>query len=264
VTNPDFPVMGALLEASMGMTPDKAAALRAPFPESAIGKLPRVTCKRCSEAQGKVCDQHSKGRCDGCGNYMTTAHIHLDYVGHAAATDRLLQVDPYWTWEPMVTDPNTSAPLLTNGGLWIRLTICGVTRPGWGDGKDLKEMIGDAIRNAAMRFGVALDLWSRQDLDARVDEPDAPAQPSGPVDAEARQVALRVLAQEWGSEHAARVSMLLDLMDAWPDVRRTELKRAFVAEFGNPTMLSPGQLDEAEEWADAQVAPDRGGDYSGG
>jgi hypothetical protein len=37
-----------------------------------------------------------------------------------------------------------------------------------------------------------------------------------------------------------------------------------VAEFGNPTMLSPGQLDEAEEWVDAQVAPDRGGDYGGG
>jgi hypothetical protein len=51
-----------------------------------------------------------------------------------------------------------------NGNLWIRLTICGVTRIGVGDGKSLKECIGDAIRNAAMRFGMALDLWAKETL----------------------------------------------------------------------------------------------------
>ena len=49
--------------------------------------------------------------------------------------------------------------------LWIRLTVAGVTRIGYGhaEGKKgpdaVKETIGDSIRNAAMRFGVALDLW---------------------------------------------------------------------------------------------------------
>ncbi len=52
------------------------------------------------------------------------------------------------------------------GNLWIKLTVCGVTRPGVGDGKTAKELIGDAIRNAAMRFGVALDLWAKEDLQA--------------------------------------------------------------------------------------------------
>jgi hypothetical protein len=58
-------------------------------------------------------------------------------------------------------------PLFDGGdNLWIKLTICGVTRIGVGDGKSPKECIGDAIRNAAMRFGVALDLWAKEDLHA--------------------------------------------------------------------------------------------------
>jgi hypothetical protein len=51
-----------------------------------------------------------------------------------------------------------------------------VTRYGYGaaDGKSggdaMKEMIGDALRNAAMRFGAALDLWHKGDLHADDDE----------------------------------------------------------------------------------------------
>jgi hypothetical protein len=60
--------------------------------------------------------------------------------------------------------------------LWIRLTICGVTRLGYGDsqgkrgGNAVKEAIGDALRNAGMRFGAALDLWHKGDFaDAQVE-----------------------------------------------------------------------------------------------
>lgn len=88
----------------------------------------------------------------------------LDYVGHAAVTDRLLTVDPEWSWEPMALGPNGLPAVDHAGNLWIRLTICGVTRIGVGDGKSAKECIGDAIRNAAMRFGVALDLWAKENL----------------------------------------------------------------------------------------------------
>jgi hypothetical protein len=56
--------------------------------------------------------------------------------------------------------------------MWIYLTICGVTRLGFGDpgdnsnggGSAVKEIIGDALRNAGMRFGVGLDLWHKGDL----------------------------------------------------------------------------------------------------
>jgi hypothetical protein len=48
--------------------------------------------------------------------------------------------------------------------LWIKLTVKGCTRYGVGtcpgNQRDAeKVLIGDALRNAAMRFGVALDLW---------------------------------------------------------------------------------------------------------
>lgn len=151
------------------MTPEEAAKLREAFPPEVIGKLPRVTCRACSD-RNTNCQEHRKTKCGECGNYISTAHIHLDYVGHAAATDRLLQVDPEWTWEPVATDPTTGAPVISDYGLWIKLTVCGVTRYGWGDGKNIKEMISDAIRNAAMRFGVALDLWAKEDLQAMHDE----------------------------------------------------------------------------------------------
>lgn len=149
-----------------------AALLREPFPAEQIGKLPRVTCKDCRDAPGKVCSTHSKQRCETCGMYGTSAHIHLDFVGHAAATDRLLKADPQWTWEPMAFDSDGGPLIRTKGStssLWIRLTIGGVSRPGVGTAETKKdeadkELISDALRNAAMRFGVALDLWSKADL----------------------------------------------------------------------------------------------------
>lgn len=155
------------------MTPEEAAALRAPFPPEAIGKLPRIICPACSKSPTKVCGEHGKVKCPDCGNYITTRHIHLDYVGHAGVRDRLLQVDPEWTWEPAAVDPSTGAPVCTDGGLWIRMTVCGVTRLGWGDGPDIKQRISDAIRNAAMTFGVALDLWSKEDLHANENAEEA-------------------------------------------------------------------------------------------
>lgn len=153
------------------MTAEVMAELRKPFPDKAIGKLPRVTCKDCKESQRKRCDNHEwVTRCGQCQGSHTSGSMHIDYVGHAAVTDRLLAVDPEWTWEPMGLDAN-GLPMLDSGrNLWIRLTVRGVTRIGVGDatgdssGATAKVLIGDALRNAAMRFGVALDLWSKADL----------------------------------------------------------------------------------------------------
>lgn len=119
-------------------TTTQAAALRQEFPADQVGKLP-------------------KGG--------TT----LDYVGHAAVRLRLLDVDPVWNWEPVASDDRRLPAFDLDGsgnpiGLWIRLTVCGVTRLGYGScpGKQFdaeKVLIGDAIRNAAMSFGVATYLW---------------------------------------------------------------------------------------------------------
>lgn len=105
-------------------------------------------------------------------SYLPKGGVKLAYVGHAALTDRLLDADPAWTWEPLAMSPD-GLPVLDNiGGMWIRLTVCGVTRIGYGHasnkegGDAIKELIGDALRNAAMRFGAALELWHKGDLHA--------------------------------------------------------------------------------------------------
>lgn len=152
-------------EMRQGMTPDRAKALREVFPPSAVGKLPKSTCRDCSQSPRKRCDRHSwVSNCPECRGSHSAATIHLDYVGHAAVTDRLLAVDPEWSWEPFAIGTDGLPALDRANNLWIRLTLCGVTRVGVGDGKSAKECIGDAIRNAAMRFGVALDLWAKEDL----------------------------------------------------------------------------------------------------
>jgi hypothetical protein len=148
------------------------AKLRVPFPAEQINPLPKITCGECSRSRTKVCEnpRHAKSKCKTCDNYITQAHMHLDYVGHAELTNRLLDADPWWTWEPVAFDNNGLPAFDSNGGLWIRLTVCGHTRLGYGDsqGKSgpnaVKEAIGDALRNAAMRFGAALDLWAKSDL----------------------------------------------------------------------------------------------------
>jgi hypothetical protein len=140
------------------------AALRAPFPPEQIGKLP-ASQKRPA----------------------------LDFVGHAAVTDRLNLHAPGWSY--------TVDEMFTQGGeCWIRgtMTVGGISRTEYGDGKDPKEAIGNFIRRGAMRFGVALDLWSREELTANLKasaEPtdaasspasgkQAPSEPKPPVSAE--------------------------------------------------------------------------------
>lgn len=133
--------------------------LREPFKEHQISKLPKPYTK-----------DSPKGKCSECGGYHGLPAVHLDYVGHAALTDRLLDADPNWNWEPVSVNEDGSPKFDKDNGLWIKLTVCGVTRLGYGfpDGKTggnaLKETIGDALRNAAMRFGAALDLWHKGDL----------------------------------------------------------------------------------------------------
>lgn len=199
------------------MSADAATKLRAPFPDATIGKLPRTNCHDCSSLKRGACSKHAMARCAECGNWLTTAHIHLDFVGHAAVTDRLLQVDPEWVWEPFATDTDGLPAVVIEGNrasMWIRLTILGVTRPGVGiceanKAEREKELISDALRNAAMRFGVALDLWSKNDLHAEPPPPDDP----DPLTAEQRHdlnESFQALTPEGKAAFADRVRALVD------------------------------------------------------
>jgi hypothetical protein len=154
--------------------PTGLAKLREPFPANQISKLPKPT-----KSQNE-CPAAEKVNCNICGGWHHPRVVHLDYVGHAALTDRLLDADPMWYWEPLAFDETGLPRFDATGGLWIRLHVCGHSRLGYGHaqgasfkeiGSREKEVIGDALRNAAMRFGAALDLWHKGDLHVDAEEP---------------------------------------------------------------------------------------------
>jgi hypothetical protein len=129
--------------------PSKLEILRAPFPPESVSRLP----KKYKDKQG---NWHS---------------IDLDYIGHADITERLLDADLLWRWAPLGKD-DAGMPLFdldkagNKVGLWIVLTVQGRSMLGYGScepGKQdaVKELIGDALRNAAMRLGAGLDLWKK-------------------------------------------------------------------------------------------------------
>lgn len=111
-------------------------------------------------------------------------HGHSEsYVNHAAVTDRLNRECPGWT--------NSEPQFLWSDdghivGVVCSLTIGSVTRWEVGDaegksnpGDEAKKAMSDWIKRAAMRFGVALDLWSKVELqDARGSTAEANTVPS--------------------------------------------------------------------------------------
>ena len=113
--------------------------------------------------------------------------ITLDFVGHAEINRILIDIDPLWNWSPVEFVNGRPAINETNGmaTMWGNLTILGKTMLGVGsvrsDKPDLdKELVGDFLRNASMRFGICLSLWSKSEWE----EPVAPAKPAGVVSQE--------------------------------------------------------------------------------
>ena len=100
--------------------PTGLALLRVPFEPHQISKLPKPTKAQTDEVKADF----KKGiRCQICGTWHHPNVVHLDYVGHAALTDRLLDADPNWNWEPLSLDEQGLPALDKNGGMWITLTV---------------------------------------------------------------------------------------------------------------------------------------------
>lgn len=177
------------------------AKLREEFPAGQVGLLPRGVKK--DDKEKFQCRPGTQASADGkfCGGHHVRS-VHLDFVGHAALTNRFLDADPTWSWEPMAYDDAGLPALDRFGGMWIKLTIGGVTRPGYGDAQGkpagttaIKEIIGDALRNAGMRFGGALNLWHKGDLFENAVEQGKVAAETGPAaSAQRRQSAPRATA----------------------------------------------------------------------
>lgn len=174
---------------------DRIEALRAvvekyksPDP-STLAKLPKPT-KR----------ENAPGRCDVCKGWHGLPAVHIDYMGHADVTLALLDVDPEWTWEPAAM--NESGPVITKESnrlvMWGYLSVlglrrlcvgtCGATQP---DAE--KELIGDLLRNGAMRFGIGTNLWSKSEASELAGHDDGPASRARPAAARKAAAPLAVV-----------------------------------------------------------------------
>ena len=156
----------------------------------------------------------------------------LDFVGHAEITRILIDIDPLWNWEPVAWSPDGRPQInVVNGNavMWGTLTVLGHSRLGVGtarhDKADLdKELIGDFLRNAAMRFGICLSLWSKTEWE---DQPEA-AKPAPKVDTESAIKRFRDACTKEGldAEKFANDSGVPFLQDATPEQIET-LRTAF-------------------------------------
>jgi len=107
--------------------------------------------------------------------------MQLDFVGHADITRILIEIDPMWSWEPCGWVNGRPHVHVENGmaTMWARLTVHGKPMLGVGsvraDKAELdKELVGDFLRNAAMRFGISLALWTKQEWEDLGSKPVAP------------------------------------------------------------------------------------------
>jgi len=123
--------------------------------------------------------------------------VALDFVGHADVNKALIEIDPLWTWQPVAWDDDGMPKIKVANGIatmWGIMTLHGKQMLGvatvQANKPDLyKELASDFIRNAAMRFGVYLSLWTKSEWEdaettmpakkkaVKVDEPARPAHP---------------------------------------------------------------------------------------
>lgn len=119
-------------------------------------------------------------------NKLPKGGMQLDFVGHADITRLLIEIDPLWTWEPVAyTATGLPAYEVINGMAHMagRMTVHGKTLIGVGscahNKPDVcKELISDFLRNAAMRFGVCLALWTKNEWEDLGGTPIPAARPA--------------------------------------------------------------------------------------
>jgi hypothetical protein len=130
-------------------------------------------------------------------------------------------------------------------GMWIRLTIFDQGRIGYGavepnerrsDGDLIKEIIGDGIRNAAMRFGVALNLWSKNDLESAAPAPSA-------------QDHVLTQAKGWSKAKRDKIKQVLSIRGIIDENATT------FDQFAEQVGKHPEVARDIEAWVKAQAAP---------
>jgi hypothetical protein len=127
--------------ATGSLSAEDLAILKAPFPRDSLGV--------------KV-QSYSKDR---------TRVMLVLYLQHTDVQDRLEQVDPAWTSE--VTSEERAGDTVY---VRTRLTLKGVSRENVGEGGDPKAAYSDALKRAAMLFGVGRYLYDSETVWADYDD----------------------------------------------------------------------------------------------
>lgn len=175
---------------------------------------------------------------------LPKAGISLDYVGHGSVTMILLGIDPEWTLEPICDErgiPIVETNAKNECVMWGRLTVLGHTRlgvgscPGGAFDRE-KQLVGDLLRNCAMRFGIATALWSKEEWSQ-----PAPTPPPPPVTMASPQV-VDMLAKGLGDLSEAELEQYAE----WRKEHNIPSLRRGVTE---------DQADEIAGWLDELKAP---------
>lgn len=241
----------------------RAIPVRYATPDPAtLSKLPRATGPR---------EDRRKGSCAECGGWHDHPAIHIDYQGHADVTLALIDVDPAWSWRPVAFDADGAPlvrPLDSRLVMWGYLSVLGVERLCVGTcddnkGDPEKELIGDLLRNGAMRFGIATKLWSKVDRADPAGSDEAGGYEGRPRGAQNARRAPRARSGSsrdgrgadarrepaeptFRTQQEARIVAAVNAMDA---ADRDRCRQEFRAQFGSPLVdLAPERHQEAAEW----------------
>lgn len=238
---------------------------------------PVISCRACSSSDGNVCSRHRKGECSVCGAWITQAHSHLSYSSHASITAALAQIDPAWAWLPGWADPLSTGAFPEGLGPWAlcddprhptsllaRLVLLGHVRPGIGTvsrysvENSTKELIGDFLRNAAMRFGIHLGLWTGAVEAPRprmsypstaAQEPADPSPMSSPRDPSPRASGEPTEASDDAQARTALSRLLLSV----PESARAAVLRSINTDFGGIGACPPDRLPALEAFIREQI-----------
>lgn len=231
-----------------------------------VGKLPRVTCKACSD---KNCTEHRASRCAECGAWISPAHIHLDYVGHADVNRTLTEIDVDWNWEPIAWDLESGEPKYNVRGnvieMWGKLTLLGKSvicvgsvatkQPDAG-----KELVGDLIRNGAMRHNVYGSLWSKADRAPREFDNDTTQTPRSQTRTRTPPIDTPRVAEPTGTPSSVQDRKdIRALIADCPETQRLDIK-SWLVEQGLNVMNTAITQEELHTIRDYIIAmPDYGG-----
>lgn len=228
-------------------------------PYDALAAIPKKWAHPPAETLGKLPKPYKsespKGDCKECGKYHGLPAMHLDFMGHADLTMALIEIDPLWTWEPGAVDPETGGPMVTQQGkryvMWAKMTLLGKTLPGVGTcevtkPEPEKELIGDFLRNAAMRFGVATMLWSKAEQADPTGSDATGGYERRPSNARPAASPTTAAGATFRTREEAQIR---EMVDALEGEAQANFKAAFKEQFGESlTKLDKARHVEALSW----------------